>query len=206
MEGRIIYFTLKRGLDILLSLLLLLLFFLPLAVISLAVRLGSEGEAIFRQVRVGKNRKNFVCFKIRTMYKSAPQNVATAKLVMAESHITPIGRFLRRTSLDELPQLFNVLRGDMSLVGPRPLIPEELDMHEGRQRLGVYRVRPGMTGLAQVKGRDRLSDSEKLALDGEDVDKMSLLLDIKILFLTLFSVARGKDIEEGERLGDFSGK
>jgi len=206
MGGKIIYFALKRGLDVLLSLLLLLLLFLPLAAISLAVKLSSEGEAIFKQIRVGKNGKTFVCFKVRTMYKTAPPSVATSKLALAERHITPVGRFLRRTSLDELPQLFNVLRGDMSLVGPRPLIPEELDMHKGRQSLGVYRVRPGITGLAQIKGRDRLSDAEKLALDGEYVNKMSILLDVKILFLTLFSAVRGKDVEEGERLGDFSGK
>ena len=191
------YRVLKRFFDIIVSVVLLAVFLAPLLTFMAVIRLTSEGNAIFRQKRIGRGGKAFACLKLRTMYIDAPKNIATAKFLNAESYITPVGRFLRRTSLDELPQLINVLMGDMSLVGPRPLIPEETEMHDKRREKGVYSIRPGMTGLAQVRGRDALSDREKLALDVEYLNNMGVFLDIKILFSTLVGVATGKGVEDG---------
>ena len=147
----------------------LLLFFLiiPMAVLGLLICTTSEGGMIFKQERVGMNGRIFFCYKFRTMYKSAPNDMPTAQFSNASDYITPIGRFLRKSSLDELPQLVNVLIGDMSLVGPRPLIPREGEIHSYRMRCGAYRIRPGMTGLAQINGRDMLGDIEKVRFDDE---------------------------------------
>ena len=145
------YRIVKRLLDIVASAILLAVFCLPLLVIMACIRLTSEGAAIFKQRRVGRNGKLFVCYKLRTMYKDAPPNLSTAEFFDAERYVTPIGRLLRRTSLDELPQLLNVLKGDMSIIGPRPLIPEEESIHQKRQERRVYSIRPGMTGLAQIR-------------------------------------------------------
>lgn len=163
------------------------------------IRITSDGSAIFKQKRVGRNGKIFVCFKLRTMYEDAPPSLSTAEFFDAERYVTPIGRLLRRTSLDELPQLLNVLKGDMSIIGPRPLIPEEKALHQKRQEKGVYSIRPGMTGLAQVKGRDLLTDPEKLAFDCEYVNNMSLFLDLKILCFTALNVVTGKGVENRKK-------
>lgn len=193
------YRVLKRFFDIIISVILLAVLLLPLVIFMTLIRLTSEGPAIFKQARIGRGGKVFTCLKLRTMYIDAPPSLATAKFLNAESYITPVGRFLRRTSLDELPQLINVLMGDMSIVGPRPLIPEETEMHKQRLEKGVYSIRTGMTGLAQVKGRDALSDSEKLALDVEYLNNMGVIFDIKILFSTLIGVVTGKGVEDGEK-------
>ena len=136
------------------------------------------------------------------MYRDAPPSCPTAALRSPEKHITPLGRWLRRSSLDELPQLWTVLRGEMSLVGPRPLIPEEGRVHELRRRTGVDRLRPGMTGLAQIRGRDRLSDEEKVGWDAAYARRRSLREDGRILLLTLWRVLRGADVREGGRSDD----
>ena len=193
------YRIVKRLLDIVASAILLAVFCLPLLVIMACIRLTSEGAAIFKQRRVGRNGKLFVCYKLRTMYENAPPNLSTAEFFDAERYVTPIGRLLRRTSLDELPQLLNVLKGDMSIIGPRPLIPEEESIHQKRQERGVYSIRSGMTGLAQIRGRDMLTDSEKLTFDCEYVNNMSLLLDLKILFFTVLNVVTGKGIEDRKK-------
>lgn len=178
----------KRALDILFSALLLFFLCLPMALIALAVALDSKGGVIFRQIRRGRDGREFVCYKFRTMYRSAPSNRPASRLENAEAYVTRVGKYLRRSSLDELPQLFNVLKGDMSLVGPRPLISEERDMHEGRMRDGVYTIRPGITGLAQISGRNALCDEEKLRADGRYLLSLSPQLDAKILLLTLKKV------------------
>ena len=193
------YRIVKRLLDIIASVFLIVLFCLPLLVLMACIRLTSEGAAIFKQKRVGRNGKVFVCYKLRTMYENAPPSLSTAEFFDAERYVTPIGRLLRRTSLDELPQLLNVLKGDMSIIGPRPLIPEEKALHQKRQERGIYSIRPGMTGLAQVKGRDMLTDSEKLVFDCEYVNNMSLLLDLKILFFTAFNVVTGKGVGDRKK-------
>lgn len=186
------YFILKRMLDILFSVLLLFLLALPMCVIALAIVLDSRGGAIFRQRRVGRDGREFVCYKFRTMYMFAPNSCPKSRLGDAHRYVTPVGRFLRRTSLDELPQLFNVLVGDMSLVGPRPLVSEEGEIHVLRQRCGVYRLRPGITGLSQINGRDDIGDIEKVRLDARYARNVSLASDARIIFGTLRHAATGR--------------
>lgn len=184
----------KRFFDLVFSSLLLFFLALPMLAIALFVALTSRGGAIFRQTRIGRDGKPFVCYKFRTMYRDAPNNRPTRGFPDAAKFVTPIGRFLRRTSLDELPQLFNVLRGDMSLIGPRPLIGEEEEMHRLRRENGVYAVRPGITGLAQINGRDLLDDAEKAAFDAQYVRGFSLRQDLQILGRTFKRVLSGNGI------------
>lgn len=188
------YFFWKRLLDVLFSFLLLFFLAIPMLFIACTVLFTSRGGAIFRQKRVGRNAETFVCYKFRTMYSYAPNNRPTSEFSDAALYVTPVGRFLRRTSLDELPQLFNVLKGDMSLIGPRPLIAEEEAVHRLRMEKGVYDIRPGITGLAQVSGRDLISDSEKAELDAKYVESIGFASDFGILFKTLRRVAGGDGI------------
>lgn len=188
------YATVKRLLDVILSALLLLFLALPMAAIALLIALGSSGGAIFRQERIGRGGRPFVCYKFRTMYADAPHDAPTALLRDADRWITPIGRLLRRTSLDELPQLWNVLRGQMSLVGPRPLIASERTVHEWRRRGGVDGVRPGMTGLAQVSGRDGLADGEKVRLDVRYAHRIGFLEDARIVRRTVVRLLSLADV------------
>ncbi len=191
-----IYRICKRAGDILLSILAILLCAPLFLVISIAIVTTSKGPVFFRQVRVGKNGKFFHCYKFRSMRISAPQS-PTSELRHADFYITRVGAFLRKCSLDELPQLFNVLRGDMSLIGPRPLIPAELPVHDLRLRYDVYRVRPGITGWAQIHGRDTVSAVRKAELDRYYIQNMGLLLDLKIVFGSVMSVIRHADVIEG---------
>lgn len=188
------YESQKRMLDVIFSVWLLVLLALPMVVIACLIRLTSSGHAIFRQIRIGRNGKPFVCYKFRTMRVDAPSDCPAAELVEAERWITPIGRFLRRSSLDELPQLWNVLRGEMSLVGPRPLIPKEQTVHEFRRRCGVSRLRPGMTGLAQICGRKELDDREKARLDSRYAHRMGFAEDARIVWHTLACVWEGGSV------------
>ena len=191
------YFFWKRVCDLVLSVPLLLLLVIPMALIALAIRLTSTGPVIFRQERIGRNGAPFLCYKFRTMYRFAPPDCPTAKLEHAERLITPLGRLLRRTSLDELPQLWNVLNGTMSLVGPRPLIANEEEVHKLRHTYGVYRLRPGITGLAQIHGRDLLSDKEKFSLDLRYLHTVGFRTDLHILRKTVFRLLTGDGICEG---------
>ncbi len=190
-----IYFTVKRGLDIFFSLILLIFSAIPMLIIWAAVIIDTPGAGIFKQIRVGKDGKLFRCYKFRTMYASAPPCRSSAEFADSHKYITPVGKFLRRSSLDELPQLFNVLKGDMSIVGPRPLIISEETVHSGRRANGVYALRPGITGLAQVRGRDRLGDEQKVLLDTRYLQEVGFIADAKILGETFFRVARGEDIK-----------
>lgn len=188
------YCRIKRFLDLVIALMLLAVLGLPMLVIMMIIRKDSRGPSVFRQERVGKDGRVFVCLKFRTMYTYAPSELSTLEFSDAERYITPVGRVLRRTSLDELPQLINVIKGDMSIIGPRPLIPREEEMHKSRLDAGVYSLRPGITGLAQVNGRDTLSDREKLAWDTEYLKNVGLFLDLKIICYTLIRVTTGKGI------------
>ena len=138
--------------------------------------------------------KHFICYKFRSMSADAPRDVPRTRFEDAARYITPLGRFLRKTSLDELPQLINVMRGDMSFVGARPLIPSEEEMHRGRELGGVYDLRPGITGLAQVMGRDMIDDAQKLSYDLEYARNFSFRLDAKIFFETLISALRRENV------------
>lgn len=184
----------KRFIDVVLACAMLVMISVPMLVIALLVKITSRGEVIFKQERIGRGGESFICYKFRSMRTDAPHDVPTARFEEAARYITPLGRVLRRTSLDELPQLINVLKGDMSFVGARPLIPSEEEMHRGRESGGVYELRPGITGLAQVRGRDMISDAQKLAFDLEYARNLDFWLDVKIFFGTLFGALRGKNI------------
>lgn len=184
-------YTAKRALDLAGSIILLLLLFVPMLLIAL-VSLCAQGRPVFlRQARYGKDGKVFTILKFRTMRNGTP-NVASNRVDAGQ--ITKWGEFLRRTSLDELPQLWNILKGDMSFVGPRPLIVEEKDAHRMRTEHGVYRVRPGITGWAQVNGRDFVGLKKKTQLDVEYIEKASFLFDLKIVWRSVGSVFMQKDI------------
>lgn len=194
-----VYAKIKRALDIFFSALLLFFLVIPMLLIWLTVRISSRGEGIFRQLRIGRDGKSFVCYKFRTMYKGAPANTPSSEFLSVAKYVTPIGRILRRTSLDELPQLFNVLRGDMSLVGPRPLISEEAEVHRLRREYGVYSIRPGLTGLSQINGRDSLTDRRKAELDRAYLEAFGFIQDVKIIGKTVAGVISGDGIAGGKQ-------
>ena len=193
------YIFLKRFIDIIVAYFLLLICYIPMIAIALIIKVVDGGPVIFRQKRVGREGKLFVCYKFRTMRCDAPQNISTKDFVNAGEYITPLGAFLRRTSLDELPQLFNVLAGEMSLVGPRPLIPNEKDMHYLRKTLEVYDASPGITGLAQVCGRDRLSDNRKAECDAIYVSNMCFSCDLYIIVSTVCGVLKKDGISDSQK-------
>ena len=186
----------KRLFDFTVSLVLIIILLPIFLIISIIIAIDAGNPVIYKQYRVGKDNKLFYIYKFRTM-KNNTRLAATKDLTEADSVITKSGRFLRKTSLDELPQIFNVLKGDMSFVGPRPLIPEEKEIRIIRKEYGIYSVRPGITGWAQVNGRDMLSDEEKALFDKEYIDKQSILLDIKIMFRTVLVVLKRENISEG---------
>lgn len=187
----------KRAVDFLCALLALAVLSPVLIVIAAAVRLSSPGPALFRQERVGLGRRRFQMYKFRTMRSDTPRDVPTHLLQAAESHVTPLGRVLRRTSLDELPQLVNILRGDMSIVGPRPALWNQDDLVDEREKYGANDVRPGLTGWAQVNGRDELTVAEKAALDGYYVQHSGLLMDLRCMLASVAAVARADGVREG---------
>ncbi|MBQ2842081.1 MAG: sugar transferase [Clostridia bacterium] len=191
----------KRIFDFTVSLLLIIILLPVFLIIGIIIAIDAGNPVIYRQYRVGKDNKLFYIYKFRTMRRDTPL-AATQNLEQAEKYITKSGKILRKTSLDELPQLFNVLAGDMSFVGPRPLIPEEKEIRRIRKKYNVYSVRPGITGLAQVNGRDMLSDEEKALFDKEYIDKQSIGLDIKIMFKTVMVVLKKENISEGGEPGN----
>ena len=188
---------LKRFFDIVLSLVAIIVFSWLLIIIAVAIVVEDKGNILFKQKRIGKNKKEFYIYKFRTMKVSTPKDVPTHLLDNPESYITKIGGFLRKTSLDELPQLFNILKGDMSIVGPRPALWNQFDLIALRDENGSNSVRPGLTGWAQVNGRDELPIDVKAGFDGEYIKKMSIIFDIKIILMTVVSVFTSKGVREG---------
>lgn len=187
----------KRVFDFFVGLISLIIL-LPVFIIISAVILIEDGSPfIFTQDRVGKDNKIFKIYKFRTMKKGVG-DFATSCLKDADKKITRLGKFLRKTSLDELPQFLNLINGTMSLVGPRPLIPSEVEIRKIREEYNVYSVMPGITGWAQVNGRDDVTDEEKALLDKEYVEKQSFLFDMKILFMTVKSVIVREGIHDGD--------
>ena len=191
------YGVLKRFFDIILSLVAIIVFSWLLIIIAIAIVVEDKGNILFKQKRIGKNKKEFYIYKFRTMKVSTPKDVPTHLLDNPESYITKIGGFLRRTSLDELPQLFNILKGDMSIVGPRPALWNQFDLIDLRDKNGSNSVRPGLTGWEQINGRDELTIDVKAGFDGEYIKKMSIVFDIKIILMTVVSVFTSKGVREG---------
>ena len=179
----------KWLLEFLFALLLLILLLIPLLLIAILVRITSKGKVLFWSDRVGRENIIFKMPKFRTMRSDTPQ-LATHLMNDPDKYLSPIGLFLRRTSLDELPQLFSILKGDMSFVGPRPALFNQNDLIALRKETGVDKLIPGMTGWAQVNGRDELPISEKVALDVEYMERQSFWFDLRILWLTVLKVVR----------------
>ena len=167
-------------------------------IISVVIKLESKGPVIFKQKRIGRYKKNFTIYKFRTMRNDAPKDMPTHMLKNAKGCITKVGNILRKTSLDELPQLVNILKGDMSIVGPRPALWNQDDLIKERDKYNANDIRPGLTGWAQINGRDELEIQTKAKFDGEYIQKISLMFDIKIFFKTIINVFKHEGIIEGE--------
>lgn len=192
-----IYGSIKRGIDFFIALLALLILSPFFLVLVIAIKAESSGPVFFKQKRVGIYKKHFMIYKFRTMRTDTPKDVPTHLLENPEQYITKTGRFLRKTSLDELPQLLNILKGDMAIVGPRPALWNQYDLIAERDKYKANDVLPGLTGWAQINGRDELEIPIKARLDGEYVEKMSFLFDLKCIFGTVFSVLKSDGVVEG---------
>ena len=189
----------KRLIDIVLSLGAIVVLSPVLLVLAVLIKLDSKGPVLFKQKRVGKNKTHFEILKFRTMYADVPKDVPTHLLADPESKITKIGRFLRKSSLDELPQIFNIFKGEMSIIGPRPALWNQYDLIEERDKYGANDVRPGLTGLAQVMGRDELPIEVKAKYDGDYVKDITFRNDVRIFFKTIFSVVSADGVKEGKQ-------
>ena len=187
----------KRIEDVSIALAALVILGLPMLLVAAAIRLTSKGPALFRQKRFGKDKQLFTVYKFRTMSTKAPKNMPTNSFTNADSYITPLGGVLRKLSIDELPQLLNVIKGEMSIVGPRPVIKTEKKLIDLRQKYQANSVKPGITGWAQVNGRDDLDDQRKAEMDGEYVQQLSFLTDVKIMLTTIGAVLMMSGHTEG---------
>ena len=191
------YLPIKRLIDFVLSVCGLIVLSPLLIAIVIAIKLDSKGPVIFKQKRVGKNKTYFNIWKFRTMRTDAPKDMPTHLLSSPDAYITKIGKFLRQTSLDELPQILQIVVGKMAIIGPRPALWNQYDLIEERDKYGANDITPGLTGWAQVNGRDELEIPVKAKLDGEYVEKMGFMMDCKCFIMTIFSVARHDGVVEG---------
>ena len=189
--------ALKRVIDIILATFGILFLSLPMLVIAIAIKIDSRGPVLFKQKRVGLHKKHFMILKFRTMRTDTPHDAPTHELSDPKRWITKVGGFLRKTSLDELPQLFNIWIGHMSVIGPRPALWNQFDLIAERDRYGANDVRPGLTGWAQINGRDELEIEVKARLDGEYVERMGFAFDFKCFFGTITSVLKSDGVVEG---------
>lgn len=187
----------KRIIDFVLSLIAMIILWPVFLIIAVLIKLDSKGPVLFKQKRVGKNKKHFYILKFRTMRTDTPKDMPTHMLKNPEMFITRVGKFLRKTSLDELPQIINILKGEMSIIGPRPALWNQYDLIEERDKYGANDIYPGLTGWAQINGRDELPIDIKAKYDGEYAEKMSFAFDVKIFFKTIFSVLRNEGVKEG---------
>lgn len=193
----------KRMIDVVLSLIAIIILAIPMLIIAFIIKLDSPGPALFKQKRVGLHKKHFYILKFRSMRIDTPHDAPTHQLQEATSYITKVGAFLRKTSLDELPQLFNIFTGKMSIVGPRPALWNQDDLIAERDRYGANDVRPGLTGWAQINGRDELEIPVKAKLDGEYVTALNtgkckgIVMDLRCFFGTFLSVLRSDGVVEG---------
>lgn len=191
------YKYLKRPLDFLISLIALVILSPIFLIIAVWIKLNSKGPVFFRQKRVGKNKELFEIYKFRSMRTDTPSDMPTHLLNDPDAFITSSGKFLRKTSLDELPQLINIIKGDMAIIGPRPALWNQYDLIEERDKYKANDVRPGLTGWAQINGRDELEIPVKAKLDGDYVQNISFFFDLKCFFGTISSVLRSDGVVEG---------
>ncbi len=187
----------KRLLDIVLSFCGLVIASWLYLLIIIAIEIDDPGPVFFSQKRVGIHKKHFQLFKFRSMKTSTPHDMPTHLLKDPDQYITRVGKFLRKTSLDEIPQLFNILRGDMSVIGPRPALWNQYDLLEERDKYGANDIKPGLSGWAQICGRDELEIEDKARLDGEYVQRLSFLFDCRCFLGTILSTLRGDGVVEG---------
>ena len=187
----------KRLLAIVLSLLGLICLGWLLILLCIAIKIDSPGPVLFKQKRVGKGKSHFYILKFRTMRIDTPKDMPTHLLANPEQYITRVGKFLRKTSLDELPQLINLLKGDMAIIGPRPALWNQFDLIAERDKYGANDIRPGLTGWAQINGRDELEIDVKAKLDGEYVERLSFGFDVKCFLGTIAAVLRSDGVVEG---------
>lgn len=197
MKKKPIYAFFKRMFDIVCSLLALIIFSIPMLIVSIAIKIDSKGPIFFKQNRIGKNKKVFKILKFRSMYTDTDPNAPTHQLGNATSHITKVGKFIRKTSLDELPQLLNIFIGQMSFVGPRPALWNQYDLIAERDKYYANNIKPGLTGLAQVSGRDELEIPLKAKIDGDYVIKRGFFYDIYLIVKTALQVFTHKGVVEG---------
>lgn len=188
----------KRFWDVVFSSILLIILSPLFLIVSIMIKLDSHGPVFFKQRRIGKGNKEFLIYKFRTMKVNTP-DLATDKLKNAKSYITRLGEFLRKTSIDELPQLLNIFKGEMTFIGPRPALYNQYTLIKLRTDAGVHTLVPGVTGWAQINGRDHNDDYQKTELDRYYLNNLSVRLDIKILFMTVFKVLRCDGIIEGSQ-------
>ena len=191
------YMGIKKCMDFLIALVALFLFWWVLAILCIAIKIDSPGPVFFKQKRVGLHKTHFNILKFRTMRIDTPKDMPTHMLSNPDQYITKVGKFLRKSSLDELPQIINILKGEMSIVGPRPALWNQYDLIEERDKYGANDVVPGLTGWAQINGRDELEIPVKAKLDGEYVEKFGLAMDIKCFFGTITAVLSHKGVVEG---------
>lgn len=194
-----IYNIIKNILDRIIAFVALIVLSPVFLIFAIMIKVESKGPVFFKQQRVGKNKKLFAIYKFRSMRTDTPKDMPTHMLNNADAYITKVGNFMRKTSIDELPQLINILKGDMSFVGPRPALWNQEDLIAERDKYGANDVKPGLTGLAQISGRDELEIPVKAKFDGEYVEKISFLFDIKIFFKTIGKVFRHDGIVEGKQ-------
>lgn len=193
-----VYNVFKRILDAIISMLAILLLTPFFVIVAITIKSESKGPVFFEQERIGKNKKHFKIYKFRTMRTDTPKDTPTHMLKDPDVYITKSGRFFRKTSIDELPQLFNILKGDMAIIGPRPALWNQYDLIEERDKYNANSIRPGLTGWAQVNGRDELEIPVKAKYDGEYIEKMSFVFDVKIFFKTIIKVFKHDGIVEGK--------
>ena len=191
------YQKIKRGIDFIISLIGFIILSPLFILLCLAIKLDSPGPVFFQQKRVGIHKTHFQILKFRTMRIDTPKDCPTHLLENPEQYITRVGKFLRKTSLDELPQIFNILSGDMSIIGPRPALWNQFDLIEERDKYGANDVMPGLTGWAQINGRDELPIDVKAKLDGVYVEKMSFFFDCRCFIGTIISVLKHDGVVEG---------
>ena len=191
------YLNRKRYIDTLLALIGLIVLSPVFLLLIVAIKLDSPGPVLFKQKRVGLHKKHFYILKFRTMRTDTPKDTPTHLLENPDQYITKVGKFMRKTSLDELPQIINILRGEMAVIGPRPALWNQYDLIEERDKYYANDVLPGLTGWAQINGRDELEIEDKAKLDGEYIKKMGFCFDLKCFFMTIFSVLRSDGVVEG---------
>lgn len=191
------YIYVKQAIDFILALIGMLVLWPAFLIIAIAIKISSKGPILFKQKRLGKNKTEFYILKFRTMRTDTPAEMPTHLLEDPDFFITKVGKFLRKTSLDELPQIINILKGEMSIVGPRPALWNQYDLIAERDKYGANDIKPGLTGWAQINGRDELPIDVKSKLDGEYAANISFMFDIRVFFMTILSVLKSDGVQEG---------